>query len=271
MSPSRSCCTGTPSTSPDAAHTTALTQVARTLHVLIAGPPASGKGTQCEKIVAKYGLVHLSTGDVLRAAAADESNELGQIAKGHMEAGELVPDDLIIGLVAQKLDDAECRDKGWLLDGFPRTAVQAAALEKHFLIPNKCVILEVPDEVLVDRVCGRRLDPETGTIYHTTSKLPYKLDEEGNTVYAAPTDEEGNPKLDDAGEPLPAVPVIDEEVMARLTQRDDDTEEALKKRLEGFAKNKDATTAVFQDIALSIDGNRDPSLVWEDIDAFLAA
>ena len=230
-----------------------LTAVAPTLNVIIAGAPASGKGTQCEKIVAKYGLVHLSTGDCLREAAADEGNELGQIAKGHMEAGELVPDDLIIGIVAQKLDTPEAKDKGWLLDGFPRTAVQAAAMPKFFLAPTHCILLDVPDEVLVERVCGRRSDPETGTIYHMTTKPPYKLDEEGNQVL----DEEGNPTMD-------------EEIVARLTQRDDDTEEALKTRLVNFAANRDSVAAAFASIALTVDGNRAPDEVWADLDAFLS-
>ncbi len=168
-----------------------LASASPTLNVVISGAPASGKGTQCEKIVEKLGLVHLSTGDMLRAAAEDEGNELGQIAKGHMEAGELVPDDLITGLVAQALSTPECKEKGWLLDGFPRTAEQANAMKKHFLIPNKCVLLDVPFDVLTERVTGRRLDPETGTIYHMKTKLPYKLDEEGNVLKEPVTEDDG--------------------------------------------------------------------------------
>ena len=231
-----------------------LTTVKPTLNVVIAGAPASGKGTQCEKIAAAFGLIHLSTGDMLREAAADADNELGQIAKEKMEAGELVPDDLIIGLVAQRLDSAECREKGWLLDGFPRTPYQATEMEKYFLIPNKCVLLEVPDAVLVGRVTGRRLDPETGTIYHMETKLPYKLDEEGNPA----VDEEGNK-------------VVDEEVMGRLTQRADDTEEALGQRLVTFHQNVETIAATFGDISQKVDGNRAPDEVWADIEAFLNA
>jgi len=235
-----------------------------TLCMVISGAPASGKGTQCEKIKEAYGLVHISTGDLLRTAAEDEANELGQIAKGHMEAGELVPDDLIVGLVAAALDTPEAKEKGWLLDGFPRTAAQAEAMKKFFLVPNKCVMIDVPFEVLVGRVCGRRLDPDTGTIYHMESKLPYKLDEEGNQLDAV--DEEGNPVLDEAGNPKKA---LDEEVMARLTQRDDDTEEALKKRLENFTANKDAVAAAYASMSKAVDGNRDPAVIWEEIKAYL--
>jgi adenylate kinase len=218
-----------------------LTTVAPVVNVIIAGAPASGKGTQCAKIVEKYGLHHLSTGDMLRAAAEDPENELGQIAKEKMEAGDLVPDELITNLVVQALDKPEIREKGWLLDGFPRTAGQAADMAKNFLIPSKCILLNVPDEVLVARVCGRRLDPETGTIYHLETNPP-----------KGETDEET------------------EAIVARLTQRADDTEEALKQRLVNFAANRDSVAATFESVALNVDGNRDPEVVWGEVDAFLS-
>ena len=214
-----------------------LTTVPPVKNVIISGAPASGKGTQCEKIVGAYGLVHLSTGDMLRAAAADADNELGQLAKEKMEAGELVPDELITKLVVQALDTPEVKAKGFLLDGFPRTAVQAADMAANFLVPHKAVLLDVPEEVLVKRVTGRRQDPETGKIYHVETSPP-----------------EG----DDA-----------EEVTARLTQRDDDTEEALKKRLEQFGMNREAVSAAFASISVTIDGNRSPGEVWEDVKEFL--
>jgi len=208
------------------------------VNIVIAGAPASGKGTQCEKIVEMLELVHISTGDMLRKAAEDESDELGQKAKEHMEAGELVPDDLIIGLVANELNKPECKERGWLLDGFPRTEAQAKEMEKLFLVPTKAILLEVPDDVLVERVTGRRLDPDTGKIYHMKFSPP-----------------EG----DDA-----------EEIKARLTQRADDTEEALRTRLKGFAANKAALQASFTKIIKTIDGNRSPDKVWEDIKKFLS-
>lgn len=247
----------------DATFRAELMKVPPTYNVVISGAPASGKGTQCEKLVAKYGLVHLSTGDILRAAAEDPENEVGQIAKEKMEAGELVPDELITQLLVQKLDTDEVRDKGFLLDGYPRTQVQAGEMEKYFILPNKVIIIDVPEEVLVDRVTGRRLDPETGTIYHMVTKPPYKLDEEGNTVDEVITDEEGN------STPT-GKKAMDEEVLARLTQRDDDTEEALKVRLATFAENKAAISAAFASIALTVDGNRDPDEVFADIDAFIS-
>ena len=225
----------------DKALKASLTAVKPTLNVIICGAPASGKGTQCEKIVAKYGLFHVSTGDMLREAAADPDNEVAaqHDLAGTMERGELVSDELITQLLVQKLDSEEVKEKGWLLDGYPRTAVQAAALEKYFLIPSKCVLLDVPEEVLVSRVCGRRKDPETGTIYHLETNPP-----------KGETDEET------------------EAIMARLEQRKDDTEEALKTRLVNFNSNKTAIEEKFSAIALTVDGNRAPDDVWADIDAF---
>ena len=243
----------------DADLKTTYCTVKPTLNVVIAGAPASGKGTQCEKIIEKYGLVHISTGDLLRAAAADPDNEAGQIAKEKMEAGELVPDELVTRILREKLETAEVLEKGFLLDGYPRTAVQAAGMESYFAIPNKCILLDVPDEVLIARVTGRRQDPETGIIYPLETKKPYKLDEEGNPVDAV--DEEGNPTGEKA---------IDEEIMARLTQRGDDTAEALEKRLIAFAANRDSVAAQFASIALTINGNRPPAEVWADLDAFLS-
>ena len=233
----------------------ALTTVKPVLNVIIAGAPASGKGTQCEKIVADYGLFHLSTGDMLRAAAEDPDNEIGQQAAAIMAEGGLVPDEIMLGLVTQKLNDPAIQEKGWLLDGFPRTAAQAAALDEYFLVPTKCVLIDVPEEVLVARVTGRRKDPETGTIYHMTTKPPYKLDEEGNPV----VDEETGEK------------VMDEEILGRLEQRADDTEEALTKRLAAFGANRDAIATAFASIALTVDGNRPPDEVYADITKFLEA
>ena len=88
--------------------------------IIIAGAPASGKGTQCEYIVEKFGVVHISTGDALRAQV-QAGTELGKMAKGFMDKGALVPDDVIIGIVKDRLAEQDCKDKGWLLDGFPRT------------------------------------------------------------------------------------------------------------------------------------------------------
>jgi len=187
--------------------------------------------------------VHVSTGALLRKATEDPDNELGQKAKEAMDAGELVPDDLITGLVVQFLDTPECKEKGWLLDGFPRTLAQAEDMEKYFLLPNKAVFLEVNETILVERICGRRMDPETEKIYHMTYNPPVK-------------EEDGTP---------------DEEVIARLTQRDDDTEEALKNRLVVFNENKTNVLSVFNSIAKTVDGGRSADEIFADVKAFLEA
>merc|ERR1719276_808721 len=128
--------------------------------LIIAGAPASGKGTQCEIIKEKYGVVHLSTGDMLRAAVAAET-DVGQRAKDFMDAGKLVPDEVIIGVVKDRLDESDCAECGWLLDGFPRTPAQAEALADAGVTADCFIFLNVPDEALIERVVGRRTDPET--------------------------------------------------------------------------------------------------------------
>ena len=141
------------------------------LDVVICGAPASGKGTQCEMIKSEFGLVHLSTGDILRAAV-QEGTPLGKTAKGYMDSGQLVPDELIIDVICARLKQEDCQTQGWLLDGFPRTKTQADALTKAGMVPDCFLMLDVPEEILVERVTGRRTDPVTGKIYHMTFKPP---------------------------------------------------------------------------------------------------
>jgi adenylate kinase family enzyme len=119
--------------------------------IIIAGAPASGKGTQCELIRDKYGVVHLSTGDMLREAAA-KGTEVGVLAEQYMEQGKLVPDEVIIGAVKERLALPDCQEKGWLLDGFPRTGAQAEALRSAGLNADVFLFLAVPDAELVERV-----------------------------------------------------------------------------------------------------------------------
>ena len=201
--------------------------------IIIAGAPASGKGTQCEFIKAEYGCIHLSTGDMLRDAVKSGS-ELGKEAKGHMDSGGLVPDKLIIDIIIARLAEADCLEKGWLLDGFPRTKAQADALAASGLTPDAFVLLDVPDEILVERVVGRRTDPETGLIYHMKFKPP-------------PSDD----------------------IAGRLTQRSDDTEEAITERVKNFHDNLDSILGAYTDCMLRVDGNRDANLVWAQLRANL--
>ncbi|TYZ65957.1 hypothetical protein PybrP1_007066 [[Pythium] brassicae (nom. inval.)] len=139
--------------------------------LVISGPPAGGKGTQCERIVKAFRVVHLSTGDMLRAAIQANA-PLGLAAKAFMDAGELVPDDLIIDLILARLQRPDCVRRGWLLDGFPRTRAQAQALLSRGIVPDAMLILEVPDDDIVQRIAGRVLDPETGKTYHVTANPP---------------------------------------------------------------------------------------------------
>jgi len=195
------------------------------LKIIIAGAPASGKGTQCEIIKAKYGVVHLSTGDILRAAVK-EGTELGVKAKGFMDAGQLVPDELIIDVVCARLKQSDCVNQGWLLDGFPRTKSQAEALSKAGIVPDSFVLLDVPEEILVERVTGRRTDPVTGKIYHMKFSPP----------------ENG-------------------EVAARLVQRSDDTEEKIKVRVKEFQSHISAIRSKYEDKMIAVDGSQQAKLV----------
>ena len=202
--------------------------------LIICGAPASGKGTQCEMLRERYGVVHLSTGDMLRAAVAD-GTEVGKQAKGYMERGELVPDDVIIGIVKDRLAEDDCAKSGWLLDGFPRTEAQARALEAAGIRPDKVLFLDVPDEMLVERVVGRRTDPETGKIYHLTFSPPES-----------------------------------DEIAARLTQRADDTEEKVRVRLQAFHEHMGAVEKCYADSLARTDGTRSKEEVFESLQQCLA-
>ena len=199
------------------------------MKIIIAGPPASGKGTQCEEIVIAYDVVHLSTGDMLREAVAS-GTEVGKKAQVLMESGALVDDDVLIPLVVERLEEPDVDERGFLLDGFPRTPAQAAALEEEGIEVDVFVLLNVPDDVLVDRVTGRRLDPETGTIYHMTSNPP------------------------------PAGEIAD-----RVTQRADDTPEKLGDRLKSYHANLASIKEFYADRIVEIDGDQAPDDVWVDV------
>jgi adenylate kinase len=179
-----------------------------TKNIVLIGPPGSGKGTQAPIIKEKYSLCHLATGDLLRAAVA-AGTEMGKKAKAVMESGGLVSDDIVVGIIKDNIKTPDC-SKGFILDGFPRTTGQAETLDKMLVeerVGKIDAVLEfkVPDEVLVERICGRLIHAASGRSYHTKFHPP-KV--------------EG--KDDITGEPL--------------TKRKDDNAETLKSRLDAFHK-----------------------------------
>lgn len=133
------------------------------MNIIFLGPPGAGKGTQAQIVCQRLGIPQVSTGDMLRAAIA-AGTEMGLKAKEYMDQGQLVPDDVVIGIVKDRLADADCQ-KGYILDGFPRTVEQAAALGTFAKI-DVAINLDVPDDVLVKRLSGRRVCPLCGAPYH---------------------------------------------------------------------------------------------------------
>ena len=172
------------------------------MRIIMLGAPGAGKGTQAKKIAEKYGIPHISTGDIFRANIKN-GTELGQKAKGYMDQGLLVPDELVVDLVADRVKQGDCKN-GYVLDGFPRTIPQAEALD-HALAEmgekmDYAINVEVPDENIVNRMSGRRACVDCGATYH---------------IVYAPTKEDG----------------VCDKCGGSLILRDDDKPETVKKRL----------------------------------------
>lgn len=175
------------------------------MRVILLGPPGAGKGTQAVRIAETFDIPHISTGDILRANVRD-GTELGRAAKRYMDAGDLVPDDVIMGMVSERLD-ADDAKQGFLFDGFPRTVPQAQSLEDLLVDRNEpldvVVRLAVDQDEVVQRLTGRRTCTECGAVFHVTAKPPQR---------------EG--VCDNCG--------------GSLVQRDDDTEDVVLNRLEVY-------------------------------------
>lgn len=144
------------------------------MRVILLGAPGAGKGTQAQFIIDQYNIPQISTGDMLRAAVK-AGTELGKQAKVVMDAGELVSDDIIIGLVKERVAQSDCT-KGYLLDGFPRTIPQAEAMRENGIDVDYVVEIDVPDQTIIDRLGGRRVHPGSGRVYHTVYNPPMTAD-----------------------------------------------------------------------------------------------
>ena len=200
--------------------------------IILFGPPGAGKGTQAVRISEITGKPQISTGDMLRSAVSKKT-DLGLKAQHYMESGLLVPDDLIIQLISERLKEKDAL-KGVLFDGFPRTLKQAEALSSIVNI-SSVISIEVYDEEIIERIVGRRMDPDSGEIYHIKFKPPPK------------------------------------EIENRLIQRKDDNEKTVRKRLSAYHKETFPLSNWYSEKGLlfKVDGNRTIEEVGEDIEKFL--
>jgi adenylate kinase len=212
-------------------------------NLILLGPPGAGKGTQAERLQADFALAHISTGDMLRAQVA-QGTELGREAQKYMNAGELVPDEVILGMIGQRIGEQDARE-GFLLDGFPRNTSQADALAATLADSGRrltgVLLIDVPDEVLVRRLAGRRVCLKSGHVYHVEFDPPKREDV---------CDQDGS----------------------RLIQRDDDREETIRRRLEVYARQTAPLIDYYESAGLlrRFDGQRNPNEVHDHIRATVA-
>jgi adenylate kinase len=206
------------------------------LNLVLLGPPGAGKGTQAQKLINDFKLVQISTGDLLREHQA-KGTALGKEAAGYMNVGKLVPDEVVIGIVEDRLNQPDAKD-GFILDGFPRTGAQAEALtpmlKKHGLALNQVFVFDVKNRAaLLERITGRRTCPVCKTVYHVKTKPP-KVDE----------------KCDNDG--------------ATLDLRADDKPEKLNKRLSEFDANSVSVITYYkrQNLLTELNGEESPDVIY---------
>ena len=205
--------------------------MAKSLNLILLGPPGSGKGTQAERLEEFLKLEHISTGDMLRDAV-DKGNSLGHEVGEFLKAGKLVSDELVARIVDHRLD--ELGDRGFVLDGYPRTIGQALSLDRWSsgsgVAFDAVVFIDVAEQTVVERITGRRIDPDTGRVYQRSEPLP-------------------------------------EEIRSRLRQRNDDYEDVVKKRLEIYHQLTKPVIHHYEELGVlkRIDGAFDPDQVFASI------
>jgi adenylate kinase len=212
-------------------------------NIVFIGAPGSGKGTQSAYIIRDFSVIQVSTGDILRKAVK-EGSELGKLADSYMKSGKLVPDDVIISVMKERLKEPDAVS-GFILDGFPRTVVQAEALD-HMLKADlstevtHVISIEVPDELIYERITGRRSCPKCGRVYHVNFNPP----KAGGLCDYDGTD---------------------------LVQRSDDSEETLSKRLKVFHESTILIKPFYEarGQVLTVDGAKKPELVYAEVKKFL--
>jgi adenylate kinase len=217
--------------------------MAAELNLILVGPPGAGKGTQAARLREDFQLPYVATGDMLRAHVKEET-DLGHQAKAFMDAGELVPDDLIVAMARERLEEPDAQE-GFLLDGFPRTSGQADALAEMLTGLGRHVsaalLIDVPDEELIRRLAGRRVCVKAGHNYHVEFDPP---------KHEGVCDQDGS----------------------RLIQRDDDTAEVIERRLAVYHEQTKPLVDYYdrQGLLRRIDGTRSPSEVHDHIRAVIA-
>lgn len=208
------------------------------MNIILLGPPGAGKGTQAKMLVNEFGLPHISTGDMFRAAIK-QGTEVGLKAKAIMDAGQLVPDEITIDIVQARLGQSDCVS-GFLLDGFPRTVPQAQALdrilERFGCSLDAAVNIDVDNETIITRMAGRRICRQCGASYHLEFNPPRETG-----------------KCDQCG--------------GELYQRSDDSEETVANRLKVYTQQTEPLLTYYQKqgLVINIDGNQEMAMVFKDI------
>lgn len=212
------------------------------MNIILMGLPGAGKGTQAEKIVEEFNIPHISTGDMFRNALK-EGTAMGLKAKGYMDKGLLIPDEIVVGLIAERLNNEDTKN-GFLLDGFPRTVAQAVSLDELLAELNRkldyVINIDVEKKSLIERLTGRRICRECSASYHTSFKAPSVQD-------------------------------VCDKCGGKLHQRDDDTEETVKTRLDVNIKQTEPLLSYYEakGILRNADGNQEIDAVYSDIRSIL--